>query len=118
MDKPSDSSARLLEVLDNMLSAALREVRRARALEPAPAVAKKRGRQKSTSNTDAALDVLVQAARPMHISPLVDALAKRGIHTSRDSLVSALTKRLAPNGPFLRTAANTFGLAGRDKAEG
>ena len=117
MDKHSDSSAKLLEVLDNMLSAALREVRRARALGPLPAAAKKRGRSKSTSHTEASLDVLIQAARPMHVSALVEALARRGVQTSRDSLVSALTKRLAPKGPFLRTAANTFGLAGRDKAE-
>lgn len=116
MEKHSDSSAKLLEVLDNMLSAALREVRRARALEPAPS-AKKRRQRKSTSNTEACLDVLIQAARPLHVSTLVEALAKRGIQTSRDSLVSALTKRLAPQGPFLRTAANTFGLAGRDKPE-
>jgi len=61
------------------------------------------------------LDVLVQSAAPVHISALVEALARRGVHTSRDSLVSALTKRLTPHGPFVRTAANTFGLAGRDK---
>ena len=50
----------------------------------------------------------------MHAAALVAALEKRKIRTSRDSIVSALSKRLAPRGPFIRTAGNTFGLAGRD----
>lgn len=52
----------------------------------------------------------------MHATVLVAGLAKRGIHASRDSLVSALSKRLSPRGPFVRTAGNTFGLAGRDSS--
>ena len=114
MGTPPDPTSHLLEILDNMLSAALREIRRARALGPAPALPK-RNSDKSKSNTELCIDVLVQAARPLHVSALVDALTKKGVRTSRDSLVSALTKRLAPRGPFVRTAANTFGLAGRDK---
>lgn len=114
MDKQSDTTVQLLDVLDSMLSAALREVRRARAVGPAPLL-RKRATDKSKSNTELCLDVLVQAGRPIHVSALVETLTRKGVRTSRDSLVSALTKRLAPRGPFLRTAANTFGLAGRDK---
>lgn len=116
MEHSQDSSAAILAVIDNMLSAALREVRRARALGPVP-VEPKRDRDKSRSNTERCLDVLVKVARPLHVTALVDALGRDGVKTSRDSLVSALSKRLAPHGPFVRTAANTFGLAGRDKVE-
>jgi hypothetical protein len=46
---------------------------------------------------------------------LLDALTQLGITTSRDALASALSKKLAPHGPFIRTAPNTFGLAARDQ---
>jgi hypothetical protein len=36
------------------------------------------------------------------------------VKSNRESLVSAITKRRHPNGPFVRTAPNTFALARRD----
>ena len=105
----------ILEVIDLAMSAALREIRKARAL--VPGAARSRATIKSTSQTNTYEDVLKAEGRPMHAIALVEALDKRGLRTSRDSLVSALSKRLAPKGPFLRTAPNTFGLAGRDKPE-
>lgn len=104
----------LLEVLDDVLSAALREVRRARARQPAPAPVPPQPNAARTSQPEACIDVLVDAGRPLHATALVDALRARGIEATRDSLVSALSKRLAPQGAFVRTAPNTFGLAGRD----
>ena len=50
----------------------------------------------------------------MHVSGLIAELGKRGVASNRETLASALTKRLSPNGPFVRTAGNTFGIAGRD----
>ena len=116
METQLNPNAEILELVDKMLSAALREVRKVRALGPVPA-SRKRDRSKSRSNTEVCLDILVQNGHPLHVSALVQALARSGIRTSRDSLVSAMTKRIAPSGPFLRTAGNTFGLAGRDKLE-
>ena len=102
-----------LELVDRILQAAIKEVRRARALAPGAAPdAKPIG--KRTSNTETCRDILIAEGRPMHAAALVAALEKRKIRTSRDSIVSALSKRLAPRGPFVRTAGNTFGLAGRD----
>ena len=114
MSEKPDTASQLLEVIDNILTASLREVRRARAAGPVPAT-RRRASDKSKSNTELCLDVLIEAGRPAHVSLLVEALERRGVRTSRDSLVSALSKRLAPRGPFLRTAGNTFGLAGRDQ---
>jgi len=54
----------------------------------------------------------------MHTSALIAALERRGVQANRESLASALTKRLSPRGPFVRTGGNTFGLAGRDASEG
>jgi len=108
LPKPPD----MLEVIDRALQAALREVRRARALAPGAAALTQPG--KRTSHTDTCRDILETEGRAMHASALVEALERRGVRTTRDSLVSALSKRLAPRGPFIRTAGNTFGLAGRD----
>lgn len=111
----------VLEVIDSMLSAALREVRRARAKSGVPdasAAAKPRaGRRVRTSNTESCLDILKSTGRPLHITALLAALERRGVRTTRESLVSAISKRLAPSGPFVRTAGNTFGLLGRDAPE-
>lgn len=111
MARKRPSPPDMLEVIDEALTAALREVRRARARAPFPAVPLGRGRGGS-SNVRTCQDVLAEAGRPLHISALLDALASLGVSTSRDALASALAKRLAPRGPFVRTAPNTFGLAG------
>ncbi len=109
-DKNGPAEPGVLEVIDKALTAALREVRRARARGPVPEAAPKPGGQR-TSNVTRCHDVLVNTGRPMHISVLLDALAQQGVKCSRDTLTSALTKRLAPNGPFVRTAPGTFGLS-------
>jgi len=100
-----------LEVIESALAAALREVRRARARAAAPEVLARVSGQRSTSNAKRCFDVLEEAGRPLHITELVAALRKSGVTTTRDSLVSALTKQLAPKGPFIRTAPNTFDLS-------
>lgn len=115
MPRKPEAKPDVLQVIDNVLSAALREVRRARARGPAPSPRTRAS--KSTSNVNVCQDILTQAGRPLHISALLEALERRGVRTTRDSLVSALSKRIAPRGPFVRTAGNTFGLAGRDAAE-
>jgi hypothetical protein len=40
-------------------------------------------------------------------------LEQRGLSATRDSLVSALTKVIAPAGPVVRVAPNTFTVKGR-----
>lgn len=120
--EPKSDNSDILEVLDRVLSAALREVRSIRARAPvdsssAPPLPAA-GAPVSMSQTDLCIDVLKAAGRPLHANALLDALAARGVRTTRESLVSALTKKLAPVGAFVRTGPNTFGLAGRDSVEG
>lgn len=106
----------LLEVLDRVLSAALREVRGARARRPVvtrtvavPAETKVR-----KSQTRSCVEILEEAKRPLHITALLGALEARGVRTTRETLGSAIGKKIAPAGPFVRTGPNTFGLAKRD----
>jgi hypothetical protein len=116
--EPKHEDIDILDVMDRVLSAALREVRNARSrrpvttpvsAEPEPATRK--------SQTALCIHILQVGGRPLHISALLDALHTRGVHTTRESLVSAISKKLAPLGGFVRTGPNTFGLAGRDLQE-
>jgi hypothetical protein len=115
MNHSKKVSPDLLEVIDSALTAALREVRRARAKAPVDLPLSRSTKSQRTSNVNLCMDILGDAGRPLHVSSLLDALTKLGVKTSRDALVSALSKRLAPNGPFIRTEPNTFGLARRDR---
>jgi len=65
--------------------------------------------RKRTSNIDVALDVLQTAGRPLHVTEIID-LAKQehGIELSRDSIVSALLKKVHAGQGVVRTAPNTF----------
>lgn len=65
--------------------------------------------RKRTSNIDIVLDVLQSADRPLHVSEII-ALAKQdhGVELSRDSIVSALLKKVHAGQGVARTAPNTF----------
>jgi DNA-directed RNA polymerase delta subunit len=63
------------------------------------------------SQVDMAFDILKKARTPLHISALLQRI-QTSFHVSvdRESLVSALTKKVARGDRFLRTDKNTFGL--------
>lgn len=67
---------------------------------------------KRTSNIDIVLDVLQAADRPLHVNEIID-LAKQehGTELSRDSIVSALLKKVHGGKGVVRTAPNTFTMA-------
>jgi HB1/ASXL restriction endonuclease-like protein with HTH domain len=71
----------------------------------------KGGVLKGRSQIDMAFDILKEAAHPLHISELLLRIRARfGNQVDRESLVSALTKRVARADRFVRTDKNTFGL--------
>jgi HB1, ASXL, restriction endonuclease HTH domain len=56
-------------------------------------------------------DILTEAAQPLHISTIIERAKNRfGESLDRESLVSALTKRVKRKDRFVRSAPNTFGL--------
>ena len=69
-------------------------------------------RHKRTSNIDIAFDVLRSAGRPLHVSEIIH-LAKQNydVQFNRDSIVSALIKKVNAGQGVVRTAPNTFALA-------
>jgi hypothetical protein len=96
----------LLTLYESMLSAQLRVVRQ---LKTQKAGKPKRETKESMSNIDMVLDILRQAPKPLHVSEiLAQVKAKYKINLDRESLVSALVKKVHRNQGLSRTAPNTF----------
>ena len=98
-----------LSFYELMVSTQLRTIRQLKA--PRKTIPKARS-GKSMSNIDMALDILRQAKRPLHVSDLLSQVkAKHGVALDRESLVSALVKKVHRNQGVARTAPNTFEVA-------
>ena len=114
---PSTSpSEDVLAVLESAFRAGLQEIRRIRAShEPANTDPRPKNVRKDrvVSRTANAIDILTQSTRPLHILEILEALEARKLPSTRESLVSALTKQIAPLGPVIRVAPNTFTVKGR-----
>jgi len=102
----------LLDILENTAHAQLRALR---SLRPSPT---RRGRppaHKGKSNIAIAEDVLKAAPGPLHIQDILAQAQQRFRRKlRRDSLVSALTKKVLDGQTFVRPAPNTFDLAHRE----
>jgi hypothetical protein len=105
----------ILETVEACLDAQLRAVRKLRSASStdSSAGAPLAGAQntKGRSQLDMAFDILKEAGRPLHIGELLERIHTRfGQRVDRESLVSALTKRVLRADRFVRTEKNTFGL--------
>ena len=59
-------------------------------------------------------DILSSAGTPQHVSEIMrQAKEQYGVDLDRESMVSALTKKVKKGVAFVRTGPNTFGLKGR-----
>lgn len=95
-----------LSFYEYLYSAQLRTIRQLKA--PRRTGAKPRP-GKGMSKMDMALDILRQTKRPLHVSELlVQIKAKHGVTLDRESLVSALVKKVHRHQGVTRTAPNTF----------
>lgn len=110
MASPNDDPVRdaVLEAIEASLDAQLRAVRRLRrgARESKP-----RSRAKGMSQVDLAFDILQRAGKPLHVTELIARVAKtHGVTLDRESIVSALTKKVQRGDRFVRTAPNVFSV--------
>ena len=101
----------LLDVLENATLAqlrALRALRRSELRQPPDSDPNRK------SNMRVVHEVLLAAKGPLHIDDLIQR-AKKDHHRSlhRESMVSALTKKVLDQNLFTRTAPNTFDLLKR-----
>ena len=109
---PEDVREVFLQTIEDSLQAQLTAVRRLRkaAGQRSPGGAG-RAKGKRRSQVSMVYDILEAAGRPLHISEIIATALKR-FHRKldRESLVSALTKRLSREDRFVRTEPNTFAL--------
>ena len=66
---------------------------------------------KRTSNLTIVEDVLQDSGQPLHISKIIQiAQTDYNVNLERDSIVSALIKKISAGKTFIRVAPNTFAL--------
>jgi hypothetical protein len=98
----------ILSIFEGSLDAQLRAVRR---LRQTPAQAAQAPRPKGMSQVDMAYDILKHARSPLHVSVIIERIEQAfGVKVDRESLVSALSKKVARRDRFVRTEKNTFAL--------
>jgi len=72
---------------------------------------------KRTSNLTIVEDILQNSGQPLHISKIIQIAQKDyGVNLERDSIVSALIKKINAENIFVRVAPNTFALKINTKA--
>jgi hypothetical protein len=100
----------LLDILEETTHAKLRAIRRLRGSKRG----RPKGPAKALSNIDVVIDILKKEKGPLHLDEILrraHQLHHRPIR--RESLVSALTKKVLDHHTFTRTAPNTFDLLAR-----
>lgn len=100
----------LLDILEETTHAQLRALRLARGSKRG----RPKGPSKAQSNIDVVIDILTKEKGPLHLDEILrraQQLHHRAIR--RESLVSALTKKVLDHHTFCRTAPNTFDLLQR-----
>jgi DNA-directed RNA polymerase delta subunit len=99
----------LLNLYESLLSSQLRTVRQLKNLKSKKI---KPPKGEGMSNINMAIDILRQARKPLHISEILTQVkAKHGVSLDRESLVSALVKKMHRDQSIMRTAPNTFAAA-------
>jgi hypothetical protein len=95
-----------LSFYENLFSAQLRAVRQLKSPKPKRT---KGVKDKGMSNMDMATDILRRAQQPLHVSEIIAQVkARHGVDLDRESLVSALVKKVHRRQGLIRTAPNTF----------
>jgi len=106
---PNSPRDDLIDILEVVTRAQLRALRRLRLAPKLKARRTPEGRR--VSGMSMVEDILRHEGRPLHITDILAAVHKRfGVELDRESVVSAISKRVARQDRFMRTAPNTFAL--------
>jgi hypothetical protein len=101
----------LIDVLETMLESQLRAARGLRA-GGRPARRRADGRR---SNIQMVVDILSSAGQPLHVNEIIlRARRDHGVELKRESIVSALTKKVMDADTFRRPGRNVFALIGKE----
>lgn len=95
----------ILDTIESSLEAQLRAIRRLKTNKKKEVSFINKG----MSHVDLAYDILIKAGVPLHVNEIINQVHKtHGIQIDRESLVSALTKKVKRGDRFSRTDKNTF----------
>lgn len=99
-------------VLDALIVATEAQLRGLKRLRQTPAPRRPSSRV-GLSQVDMVEDILGVANESLHIGEIIDRVEKaHGVRLDRESIVSALTKKVTKGDRFARTGKNTFALKG------
>ena len=100
------------ELQESMLSEQLKVIRRFLKKGKEVVGAKK---DKGMSKLDIARDILDVSPTPLHVNEIIKkAKSDYQIDIDRESIVSAISKKVQKGDTFIRTAPNTFGLKNKE----
>jgi hypothetical protein len=109
-------SNELLALHEQLLRAQLNVIKQ---LRKAAGYDEAKPKEKGMSQVSMVYDILDSASRPMHVSAIIDAVEKKfQVRLDRESIVSALSKRVKRQDRFIKTGPNTFYLIDRDEGGG
>lgn len=110
-------SEELLTLFESLLRAQLNTIKQLRKAAGFPEPEKPK--EKRMSHMDMVYDILKRAGQPMHVDAIIPAIERRfGTKVDKESLVSALAKRVMRQDRFIKTAPNTFALISQDDLGG
>ena len=103
----------ILSIFEAALEAQLRAIRH---LRQGPEARSPRRSRPRMSQVDMAFDILKKTRTPLHVGAIIERIqASFGVTVDRESLVSALSKKVERGDRFVRTAKNTFALLSEPK---
>ena len=102
-------SEELLNLFESLLRAQLNTLRQLR--KSAGYVEPEEPKEKRMSHMEMVYDILTSERRPLHVDTIITAMeAKFNIKVDKESLVSALLKRVRRHDRFIKLGPNVFGL--------
>ncbi len=106
-------SEEILTLYEHLLRAQLNVIKQ---LRRASGYEEEKSKEKGMSQIQMAYDILCSSNHPMHVDSIIDAAEKRfQIQLDKESLVSALSKRVKRQDRFTKPAPNTFFLIDQDE---
>lgn len=107
----SNEFKNIVKFQEELLKAQLKVVRNVIRELDGDSVAKERAYRKGRSKISVVKDILLSAQQPLHISEIIRRATERfNTVLDRESMVSALTKKVKRGDIFVRIKPNTFGL--------
>lgn len=100
-------------VMDALISCTEAQLAALRRLRRQPEGERPKRKHVGMSQVDLVEDILRIAGDSLHVNEIIDRVeAAHGVRLDRESIVSALTKKVVRGDRFVRTGKNTFGLKG------